>query len=259
MDQFYVFVIRNDVWLYIVSILGLVWYVMKLWQARRILKGAMFGLERERGQRLRNRALVLVILCISIISLVTYVNLEVSPTLPAELLRPPTPTPNIFATPLSSPTPQNPAGVPPSPVLAPTATLPDQSGSESSPAGIEPPLVETIVPTPTGTLSVQIGDCPTNAQITSPPSGAFTDGALTIFGTAESEDFGRYDIEAYGPQTGEVWLSILSDGGQSEVLDGILASVDLSTWLPGTYFIQLQLFDSVGEQSEQCTIEIIIG
>ena len=94
MDRIYVFIIRNDVWIYILSILGLVWYLSELWRARGLLRGAMFGLERERGQRLQSRALILVILCTSIIALVTYVNLQVAPTLPAELLKPPTPMPN---------------------------------------------------------------------------------------------------------------------------------------------------------------------
>lgn len=258
MDQIYVFIIRNDVWIYILSILGLVWYLSELWRARGLLRGAMFGLERERGQRLRSKALILVILCTIIIVVVTYVNLQVAPSLPAELLKPPTPTPDIFTTPLSSPTPQNPAGLVPSPALAPTATLPEQSEIQVIPEDIEP-SPETGLPTATSTISIEIGDCPSNAQITTPPTGAFTNGALTIFGTAASEDFGSYNIEAFGPQTGETWLSILSDEGQSEVLDGILASVNIGNWLPGSYYIQLQLFDSAGEQIDQCTIEIILG
>ena len=258
MDQIYVFIIRNDVWIYILSILGLVWYLSELWRARGLLRGAMFGLERERGQRLQSRALILVILCASIIVLVTYVNLQVAPSLPAELLKPPTPTPDIFTTPLSSPTPQNPAGIAPFPELAPTVTLPGQSEIRVTPEDTTPES-ETDLPAETPTISVVIGDCPSNAQISSPPVGAFTNGELTIFGTADSEDFGGYDIKAFGPQTGERWLSILVDEGQSVVLDGILASVNISNWLPGSYFIQLQLFDSAGDQIDQCTTEIILG
>ena len=258
MDQIYVFIIRNDVWIYILSILGLVWYLSELWRARGLLRGAMFGLERERGQRLQSRALILVILCTSIIALVTYVNLQVAPTLPAELLKPPTPTPDIFKTPLSSPTPQNPPGLAPSPALAPTVTLAEQSEIQVTPEET-PPVSESDLPNATDTFSIEIGDCASNAQITSPPVGAFTNGELTIFGTADSENFGGYDIKAFGPQTGETWLSILADEGQSVVLDGILASVNISNWLPGSYFIQLQLFDSAGSQIEQCTIEIILG
>ena len=89
--------------------------------------------------------------------------------------------------------------------------------------------------------------------------GAVTNGALTIFGTADSVDFGGYRIEAFGPQTGETWLSIGSNEGQDVVLDGILASTNIGNWLPGSYLIQLQIFNSAGEQTDQCTIEIVLG
>lgn len=258
MDQIYVFIIRNDVWIYILSILGLVWYLSELWRARGLLRRAVFGLERERGQRLQSRALILVVLFTGIIAIVTYVNLQVAPTLPAELLKPPTPTPDIFTTPLSSPTPQNPAGLAPSPALAPTVTLVEQPEILLTPEET-PPASEANLPNATNTISIVVGDCASNAQITSPPVGALTNGELTIFGTADSEDFGGYDIKAFGPQTGETWLSILAEEDQRVVIDGILASVNISNWLPGTYFIQLQLFDSAGEQIEQCTTEIVLG
>jgi hypothetical protein len=122
-----------------------------------------------------------------------------------------------------------------------------------------PVFSETVVLETTSTVNIAIGDCPSNARITSPPIGALTNGAFTIFGTADSEDFGSYRIEAIGPQTGETWLSILSDEGQSAVVDGILASPNISNWLPGSYLIQLQLFDSAGEQTDICTIEIVLG
>lgn len=257
MDQFYVFIIRNDVWIYVLSVLGLIWYLTELWRARGLLRGAMFGLERERGRRLQSKAIALVFISLTVIVFVTYVNLQVAPTLPVELLKPPTPTPDIFSTPFSSPTPQNPSDQAPSPQLAPTATLPEQLEIQVIPDGSPSPEIE--IPEATATLSIVLGDCPTNAQITSPPSGAVTNGALTIFGTADSADFGGYRIEAYGPQTGQTWLSIISNEGQAAVLDGILASTNISNWLPGSYLIQLQLFNSTGEQTEQCTIEIILG
>ena len=258
MDQIYVFIIKNDVWIYGLTIVGLIWYLRELWQARSQLRGAMFGLERERGQRLQSRALVLIVICSSIIAIVTYVNLQVAPTLPAELLKPPTPTPDIFSTPLSSPTPQNPAGLAPTPQLAPTATLPEQSGAIITPDD-SPTADDTNIPESTSTPAVIISDCPSNAQITSPPSGALTSGALTIFGTADSDDFGSYLIDALGPQTGQTWLPILSDEGQSVVLDGILASTNISNWLPGNYFVRLRIFNSAEEQVDECTIEIILG
>ena len=103
MDRIYVFLIRNDIGIYILSAIGLVWYLTEYWRSRRILRSAIFGLEKEKGSRIRQRAVTLVIFFLGIIALVTYVNLSIAPNLPLELLKPPTPTPNIFATPLSPP------------------------------------------------------------------------------------------------------------------------------------------------------------
>ena len=102
MDRLYVFLIRNDIWIYILSAIGLIWYLTEYWRSRRILRSAIFGLEKEKGGRIRQRALSLVVLFLGIIAIVTYVNLSIAPTLPVELLKPPTPTPNIFSTPLSN-------------------------------------------------------------------------------------------------------------------------------------------------------------
>jgi hypothetical protein len=96
MNQVYVFLIRNDVWIYILAGIGLFWYFSQLIRARRSLRQAVFGLERERGQQQQRRALTFSLLLMGIIILVSYVNIAVAPTLPPELLKPPTPTPDIF-------------------------------------------------------------------------------------------------------------------------------------------------------------------
>ncbi|MCA9998520.1 MAG: hypothetical protein KDE56_22310, partial [Anaerolineales bacterium] len=62
MDAFYVFIIHNDVWIYILCALGLFWYGSELVRALGILRRAMFGLERETGTRLRNNALFFIAL-----------------------------------------------------------------------------------------------------------------------------------------------------------------------------------------------------
>lgn len=258
MDQIYLFLIRNDVWLYIVSGLGLVWYLSEFWRSRQLLRGAMFGLERERGVRARNRALSFVAMFTAIILIVTYVNIQVAPTLPAELLKPPTPTPNIFATPLSSPTPEG--GVSPSPTfaIAPTATLPGEDGQllpDENP-GEEP--TEELLPTATNTVAVIVGDCPNNAIISSPPSGTLVGGLVTFFGTAAGDEFESYKLEALGPQTGTRWLSLLTEEARTPVVDGILASVDIGNWLPGSYFIRLTVVGSASGDSTQCAIELVL-
>ena len=105
MDSLYLFLIRNDIWIYIICGLGLFWYISELIRARQQLRRAVFGLEKETGSRIQGNSLLFILLLGSIVAGVVYVNVQVLPTLPAELLVPPTLTPDIFNVPLKSPTP----------------------------------------------------------------------------------------------------------------------------------------------------------
>lgn len=187
MDAFYVFIIHNDVWIYILCALGLFWYGSELVRALGILRRAMFGLERETGTRLRNNALFFIALLATIAGLVYYINSSIAPTLNPSLFRLPTPTPDIFATPLSSPTPlgtvENLAV--PTPGLAPTVTLASQP---NIPLIDEPVITDTqeivvdgtptAVPTPfvactpdltiTGPATEPL--CPIWSPLTAPPT-----------------------------------------------------------------------------------------
>ncbi|MFQ5435811.1 MAG: hypothetical protein ACE5FD_13115, partial [Anaerolineae bacterium] len=121
MEPIYVFLIRNDVWIYILSGMGLFWFGSEFIRAQRGLRHAVFGLERERGQRIRNNSLAFILFFAVTASVVFYVNDRIAPNLPADALLPPTPTPDIFRTPLSSPTPL--AGMEPTAVPTPTSPL----------------------------------------------------------------------------------------------------------------------------------------
>lgn len=255
MEKIYVFLVRNDIWIYILSGLGLLWYLSELWRSRRMLRGAMFGLEKERGQRLQRRSLFFVFLFVSVITLVTYVNNRIAPTLPPEILKPPTPTPNIFATPLSSPTPIG--GVSqrtPTIVVAPTVTLPSTLGPNSSPGNENADTAEAIEVTPT----IAIAGCSAPVNITSPASGVPVSGAVTFFGTVEIDNLGTYELEANGPQTGGAWLTIQEDSSGNPISDGTLGSADLNNWLPGVYTIRLNVFNIDDAMVGQCAIEIVL-
>jgi hypothetical protein len=262
MERIYIFLIRNDVWIYILCALALIWYLSEYLRSRRILRQAMFGLERERGERIRRRSLSVIILALAIAGLVTYVNLEVSPTLPAELLKPATPTPDIFSTPLSSPTPLGGApGGTATPAIAPTVTL-RSSPTVDATAIIEQETLEpdeTRVTEQPPTPPFVLGGCDTDTNISAPPDGAEAEGRITFFGTANADDFGEYLLEAFGPQTEARWVSLLSSGGTSPVFDGILGTVDLSGWSPGSYAIRLTVVDNAGEIAGQCAIQISIA
>jgi hypothetical protein len=257
MEAIYVFVLRNDVWIYILCVLGLFWYASEFLRARHILRRAMFGLEWETGTRMRNTAFSAIFLLLTLIGAVYYVNTRVAPTLPPELLRPPTPTPNIFATPLTSPTP---LGTPedrplPFPTLAATITLSSPSGNV--PAG-ETPANGDAVATPGGPTPTPFVDCTLVLNITEPRDGAVVSGSISFFGTADTENFQFYRLEANGPQTGGQWSSLLGRTVDQPVRDGFLGSVNLSQWSSGPYLIRLTAVDTANSETGYCVIQVTL-
>ncbi len=265
MESIYVFLIRNDVWIYILCGLGFIWYFAQLVRSRSMLRRSMFGLEIERGRRIMRRSLALVFLFIVVAGAVTYVNVSVAPTLPPELLKPPTPTPNVFATPLSSPTPVGGAATP-TIALAPTVTLAPSGPLE--PAGTPPPA-ETATDqslngeaeateTPTPESSPIANRCPPGVTISSPPSGAAVSAAVTFFGDASADAFAYYALEVNGPQTNGAWTAIPLADARQQVFNNILASVDVSTWLAGAHSFRLSVYDVDETLVGQCEVQLSV-
>lgn len=254
MEQLYVFIIRNDVWIYILCTFGLFWYVSELVRARRILRRAMFGLERENGRKMQGNALLFILILGTLAGFVSYVNAEIAPTLPPSLLRPPTPTPDIFATPLSSPTPLYTA-VPPTtpPELAPTVTLAGQPGAINEDVTAVPntPTPPPVTPTP-------FVGCRIALNITEPAGGSAASGVISFFGTANTDNFGFYRLEANGPQTNGQWASLLGRTIDKPVIDSFLGNADLSSWSSGPYLIRLVAVDTSGSETGACVIQITL-
>ncbi len=257
MDRIFVFIIRNDVWIYIVAALALLWYVNEYIRSRRILRQAMFGLEREKGAHMRNNALLFILILSSIIAFVYYVNNSVAPNLPPDLLREPTPTPNIFDTPLAPPTPLATLTPSPTPPLAPTVTLP---GNLPLPATAVPAAsgtpAETATPAATPTPSF---NCTVQLNITDPANGAVVADTVSFFGTVtEVEGFSYYTLEANGPETDGAWVDLLGRRINEPVDEGFLGSVNLSNWQPGPYLVRLGVVNSDDYGLAYCVIQITL-
>jgi hypothetical protein len=258
MERVYVFIARNDVWIYIVCVLGIFWYGSQFLQARRILERAVFGLERERGAQIRNTAVFFLLIFTAIFGLVYYVNAQIVPTLPAELLKPPTPTPNIFATPLSSPTPLGTPDLqppPPTPALAPTLTLPGQPGQITNPQ-VTPETSEP--PTPGGPTPTPFIDCTVALNIQEPANGSAVSGLVNFTGTANTPNFGYYRLEANGPETAGAWASLLGRTIDQPVQESYLGNVNLSQWADGPYLLRLTAVDANGSETGQCVIQVTL-
>ncbi len=257
MNNIYVFLIRNDVWIYILCVLGLFWYTAELIRAQRGLRSAIFGLERERGSSKRNNALVYIGLFAGIVAVVFFVNRQIAPGLDPSLLRPPTPTPNPLSTPLSRPTDlsQGPTAVPiVTPNLAPTVTL-----ASGAPSG--PEVESEEAPTPTATVYVPptpFVDCTADLNITDPRNGAAVAGDISFFGTADTENFASYVLETNGPQTNGAWASLLGRTMDTAVREGFLGRANLSNWSPGPYLIRLTTSDALENITGACVIQVTL-
>jgi hypothetical protein len=267
MEPFYVFIILNDVWILFLSSAGLFWFGKEFFRANQNLRRAMFGLERERGIRLRNNSLAFVILFATIIGIVYYVNTGVRPTLSEELFKPPTPTPDIFATPLASPTPlDTPAVLLPSPTapLVPTITLASQANDAPPPAPtaettLEATAVPLATPTPSGPTVTPFIGCNVDLNISEPRNGTAVSGLITFSGTADIEDFYAFELAANGPETNGEWASLLGRSIEQPVREGLLGTVNLSQWSPGPYLIRLTAVNTNQSPVGQCVIQVTLS
>jgi hypothetical protein len=256
MEQFYIFILRNDVWIYIVCAFGLFWYLSEFFRARKSLRRAMFGLEHESGTRIRNNAALLILLFSSISLFVYYVNSEIIKHLPDELLFPPTATPDIFRTPLASPTPLSSQVPSPTPPLVPTITLPGQA-NESSVLDANTPEAATETPTPGATPTPFIA-CTFDFNIREPREGATVSGTITFIGTADIDNFGGYRLEANGPETEGQWASLLGRTIDQTVQDSIMGTANLNRWASGPYLIRLVVLNSQQSEIGICVTQITL-
>lgn len=276
MERVYVFLIRNDVWIYIICTLGLLWYLNELISSQRALRRAMFGLERETALRTRNKALLLVSIFIAIAAVVIDVNTRIRPMLPSELLRPPTPTIQSQFSPTIIPTETTPEAPPtPTSPIAPTVTLPGPTdgaitGSITTTAPITgaitlPPETPNDTPAPPGapavtaTSGATVGGCTPAAIITEPREGATILGLLNLYGSANTIDFAHYEVEIRGPQTNDRWASLVGRRIAQPVADGTLAgNVNLSSWQGGEYDIRLRITNVEGDVTNECGVSILL-
>ena len=223
-----------------------------------MLRRAMFGLEKERGRTLRNTATFSVLAFTAVISLVYYVNNQIAPTLPPELLKPPTPTPNIFATPLSSPTPLG--TVPPTATipLVPTVTLPGQSNL--APLDTTTNITDSVTAVPdipiitTPTIS-----CLPQLNITEPRDGSAVSGLITFNGTANTDNLQFYRLEANGPETNGQWASLLASDVNQPVVEGSLGQANLQNWSTGPYLVRLTAVDILNNITNICVIQVTLN
>lgn len=272
MNEIYVLLVRWDIPIYFISAVGIIVSLYQLYRARYILRRAMFTLERETGERIRNSASLSLLIFTAAVGAVIYVNLRVAPSLPPELLRAPSPTLDLFSTPLSSPTPLNPnqqdATPRPrtTPNLVPTVTLAGNVVVPEAP----PALLPTSTPELTDGSGPEIitgggdgfipagGGCNPAVSISQPRPNATILGTTEFYGTATNPNFGFYLLEIRGEATGNQWVNILGDNMITQVSNGLLGAVNVGTLPNDIYEVRLSVLDNTGQQTGQCVITLVI-
>jgi hypothetical protein len=225
----------------------------------------MFGLEKEQGRALRNTAITFVLVFSAVISFVYYVNAEIAPGIPVDLLKPATSTPDIFATPLTSPTPLGPPGRPQATAtipLVPTVTLSGDNGPVVVEEVIEGTVFLTTRPAPATAVPIIITPiiaCNPLLNFSEPRDGGLVSGLINFIGTADTEDFQHYILEANGPETNGQWASLLGREVDQAINNSSLGRANLQNWASGPYLIRLTAVDINGNQSNICVIQVTLN
>ena len=170
-----------------------------------------------------------------------------------EVLSPLTPTPDIFATPLASPTPLTTpladGAIAAPPVLAPTATV---FGA------VVAPITDTLPADDIAAAPTPFAGCIPLLTITEPLNGAVVFQRARFRGTANTGDLHRYVVELNGPGTDGTWLPLTDEPVSQPVVEGELGEIDMSQWASGPYLARLRALDTVGQELGVCTIQVTL-
>jgi hypothetical protein len=180
------------------------------------------------------------------------------PTIPATEVAEPTPTVDYFATPPPTFTNVTPTATPTVTATLATETVTPPivpaNGESVGPAEaltVTETITPTAVPTPAAIGAICI--------IASPTEGATVSGPVAFTGTADADQFLFYKLEAFGPQTGGTWASLLGDVVYSPVRDGVLGQVNFNGWSPGGYSIRVVIVDTTSNEIASCYTSINIA
>jgi hypothetical protein len=234
--------------IYIVLIVGAVFYVREILVARQDLQQSLYSLEREAASSRLWRGVVM----LGVLALVAFATFILSTVVAPQLTTDEgrvTPTP-AFTLPTNTPTPTfqpTPTRTPRPPTATPGTPTPTVSGAA------------TEEPTPTPP-SVPAANCPDpNVQIVAPVAGQVFASEIQVRGTAKADNFAFYKLTLNGPATnGETQTA--GDVVRTPVDGGVLGAIDPTNLLsqPGVYVVGLVVVDNTGNELPHCTVSIVV-
>ncbi len=207
--------------IYLLLLLGAIFAIRRLVQAREEQRQAVFGLEKELARHHVGQSVaalsVLIFMALGEFVLLVFIY----PALPALAL-------------LTTP--------PASRVALPTSTIPPQI--------FETLNASTLLPTAPAETS---GCIPGQIMITSPKAGEEIRGKVILTGTADAPNFGFYKYE-FAPAGTELWATI--QAGNEPVRDGRLGAWNTSELTPGDYLLRLVVTDNRGAAFPACVVPV---
>lgn len=237
----------------------------RTWQTRAERRQAIFSLEREKSMNDLYNIFISAMGLLLVMGMTYFVSTTLAKAvepLVEEALNPQPPAVAMMPTPTNTPLP-----VTPTPLVSPTAAVAD---AETTPTPSEPQQTVTAQslasvqqqPTPTPTPQppppVAPALCPDGRSvIVSPGNGAVVSGPVAVVGTAQHDQFGYYKLEyAPGSSAGEGYSYF--DGGQTQVVGGLLGNLNSTGLANGVYTIQLVVVDATGNYPPPCRVTLTV-
>lgn len=236
----------------------------RTWQSRAERRQAIFSLEREKALNdLYNifiSAMVLLLVMGMTYFISTTLARAVEPVV-EETLNPQPQALPLIPTPTNTPLPTT-----PTPIATPTEVTTQQetiAAAVNAQQTASAPQTNVSTPTPAPTpapqpVAVAPALCPDGrSAIVSPGNGAVVSGSVAIVGTAQHDQFSYYKLEfAPGSSAGEGYVYF--DGGQSQVVGGLLGSLNSVSLANGIYTIQLVVVDTTGNYPQPCRVTLTV-
>jgi hypothetical protein len=225
MEEAILFIEANQSWIYLILVLLAVLYAWYLLRAYEGLRGAVFGLERERAISKLTRAGAMLALIISGILATFVITTFASPAIPPSLRPTALPTVSLLAT-----------------------SAPEAAAAGGSEAAATPLTIDMIDGS---------GCQNPDATITSPDSGESVRGEVELLGTADIPGFAFFKLEYHDLKTGSDWLAI--SASNEPVCDNCSEGEFLGIWdtslvTPGQYAVQLVVTDTLSNAPLPCQI-----
>lgn len=241
-------------WIYAICGLVALYHLYRIWLVRAERKQAVFSLEREKAIRDTYNIFATAMVLLLIMGMTYFVSTtlaEAVQPLVDEALAPTPPLPFV-PTPTNTPLPTT-----PTPTSAPTvAAIPISLTVEASPTVTVTVAVETPTATPVPAPVVQAPNCPdTRSLLLRPGNGETVSGMVNVIGSATHDGFQYYKVE-YAPGAGASSGFQYLGGGNSPVVNAILASFDSSSLGNGDWTLQLIVVDQTGNYPPPCHVTI---